>query len=444
MAPPETLSHSGYSHIGFEACPQPPTIENNEPLARIVRKLLHYFVDAIDYPYTFEQLRATSVGRKLRPLVFALSENDHHPAIVTALLSFLSLEPDDRGVNETRGLACEIVAWRFLARLSESDIVNVLLYELSEDPHNQDWLASVERGENRFGGQHHQWSTADENTSLLPVSPTPDIRRHKLPRPISHIGSYHIDYGCADTFKDGDPTSPFRGLNAMEIAVVVDAKKFLSQRAVQKVVNGIWSGRIVFWDSMSVHTTKRPHFYNQRFVYPAILLYYTNEAPYSSPNRTADPYCRLRVPKYLKAFEVLFFASFLALYYAVLVERNPHRITPIEILLCIWIAAFAYDEFCEFLDAGTRFYAADFWSICDLGIIGVGIAYIIARKMLQPRGNLFRDQRLSANVGSGGGNGRVANFIRRLGSVGIAKDSSDIIDTSFDILSLEALLLVPR
>ena len=86
------------------------------------------------------------------------------------------------------------------------------------------------------------------------------------------------------------------------------------------------------------------------------------------------------MPKYQKAFEALFFASFLALYYAVLVERNPRHITPIEVLLYIWITAFAYDEFGEFRDAGTLFYAQDFWSIWDLGIIGVGAAYLVASK----------------------------------------------------------------
>ncbi|KAI9774301.1 MAG: hypothetical protein M1840_004195 [Geoglossum simile] len=366
MAPPETPSHyGGHSHMAFEACPQPPTIELDEPFTGIVRKLSHYFIDAIDYPHTFEQLRTTSIGRKLRPLVVALSENVHHPAIVAALLvlkwQLSSLEPDDRRINETRGLACEIVAWKLLTHLSERDIVDVLLYELSHDPHDRDQLVDTSRAEDGLS-EPHLWSAVDENTSLLTRPPTPGIKRHRLPRPISHLESYNIDRGRTGTFRDDDPTSSFRGLNALEIAVVVDAKKFLSQRAVQKVVNGIWSGRIVFWESMSVHTTKKPHFYSQR---------------------TADPYCRLRVPKYLKAFEVLFFASFLALYYAVLVERNPHKITPIEISLWIWISAFAYDEFSEFLDAGTRFYAADLWSMCDLGITGVGIVYIIARKMLQ-------------------------------------------------------------
>ena len=94
--------------------------------------------------------------------------------------------------------------------------------------------------------------------------------------------------------------------------------------------------------------------------------------------RTADPYSRLRVPKYQKVFEAIFFALFLVLYYAVLVERNPRTITPTEVLLYIWIAAFAYEEFGEFRDAGALFYSADFWTVWDLGIIGVGAAFLIA------------------------------------------------------------------
>ena len=72
------------------------------------------------------------------------------------------------------------------------------------------------------------------------------------------------------------------------------------------------------------------------------------------------------------------------------------------------IAAFAYDEFGEFQDAGALFYQTDFWSLWDLGIIGTGVAFLIARV------------------------------------IGLAKDSDKIIDISFDILSLEALFLVPR
>jgi len=102
------------------------------------------------------------------------------------------------------------------------------------------------------------------------------------------------------------------------------------------------------------------------------------------PRKPVDPYSRLRVPKYQKIFEAIFFATFLALYYAVLLERHPERLGFFEVLLYIWIAAFAYDEFGEFRDAGHLFYAADFWSLWDLGIILVGIAFMIARTSLSP------------------------------------------------------------
>lgn len=85
-------------------------------------------------------------------------------------------------------------------------------------------------------------------------------------------------------------------------------------------------------------SVKRPRFYNRA---------------------TADPFSRLRVPKYLKSFEVLFFLVFLFLYYSVLVERNPEKISLAEILLYVWFGAFLYDELSEWSDAGSIFYTTD-------------------------------------------------------------------------------------
>lgn len=65
------------------------------------------------------------------------------------------------------------------------------------------------------------------------------------------------------------------------------------------------------------------------------------------------------MPRYLKTFEVVFFMAFLFLYYTVLVERNPERISINEVLLYIWFAAFSYDELSEYVDAGSIFYATD-------------------------------------------------------------------------------------
>ena len=160
---------------------------------------------------------------------------------------------------------------------------------------------------------------------------------------------------------DRDPVVAFNNLNAMEIAAVAKAKRFLSQHVVQKIITGIWNGDIIFWDSLSVHSTKQPRFYDPK---------------------TADPFSRLRVPKYLKIWEVLFFAVFLCLYYAVLIVRDESRLTTVEIALFIWIAAFFYDELSEWVDAGSIFYAADVWNLFDMAMILIGFTFGILSKPL--------------------------------------------------------------
>lgn len=100
--------------------------------------------------------------------------------------------------------------------------------------------------------------------------------------------------------------------------------------------------------------------------------------------RTADPYSRLRVPVYRKMFEAGFFISFLLLYYSVLVERKPNGLGFFEVFMDVWIVAFAYDELSGLIDAGMLFYQMDFWSLWNLGIIGVGFAFIITSKSQIP------------------------------------------------------------
>ena len=211
---------------------------------------------------------------------------------------FSTLEADDRGINETRANACEIVAWRFLSRISERDAVDYCLYEL---PREEPGLA------HNFASPANVNST--ERSSLLPqfrpqesmTTARPGSKRMELLRSVSNMGGMLSELNGG--LDEEDPTTSFIGLNGLEIAAVADCKKFLSQRIVQKIVTGIWKGDIVFWDSLSPMTKKKAQFYNKR---------------------SSDPFTRLRVPRYIKAFEVLFFATFLVLYYAVLVERNPY------------------------------------------------------------------------------------------------------------------------
>ena len=231
------------------------------------------------------------------------------------------------------------MAWRFLTHLSAAELIDYLLHELPP--------VSFESESYNEDETHADNGDAAERAALL---------SGQDPSATSTQGNTRTP-----SIPEEGPIATFVGLNALEVAAVAGAKKFLSQRIVQKTVDDIWNGHIIFWESLSVHSKKKAKFYNKA---------------------RADPYCRLRVPKYQKSFEALFFALFLVLYYAVLVERNPRKITPVEVLLYTWIAAFAYDELGEFRDAGISFYVADFWSLWDLGIIGIGVAYMVSRESL--------------------------------------------------------------
>lgn len=297
-------------------------------------------------------------------------------------------ETDDTTLSESRGIACEIVAWQFLTCLSERELIDYLLTEVPGASKAK--LHSDE--ESVFSGKQsnvsRDYNGVDESSPLL-QRPSSPINHTKQPRKTeSNLqGLHRLDCASHEIDYADDPTKSFAGLNALEVAAVAGAKKFMSQGVVQKIVQDIWHGDVVFWDPLAAHAKKRAHVYNRR---------------------TADPFSRLRVPKYQKIFQSGFFAAFLALYYFLLYKRDPHKITTVEVLLYFWLISFAYDELSEFADAGFMFYSNDFWSLWDLGIIGTGIAFIIAR------------------------------------IVGLTKGSDYITNIAFDILSLEALFLVPR
>ncbi|KAI0175823.1 hypothetical protein GGR52DRAFT_538299 [Hypoxylon sp. FL1284] len=366
-----------------------PRIPDDDVFRDVVKKLSLYISEVVYMPNTFEQLRTTSAGDDLRTLVEHLSTRVTHPAVVNALLALrwhYGAINDGRGISEARANACEIVAWRFLTRLSEREAVDFCLYEIPD---------TYEEGDPFRDGDPADRGESNEQTALLghlAGHSSPDrnrfsgsLRRNQLLQSVSKLTMSRQTSEVGQL--DDDPTAPFINLNALEIAAIADAKRFLSQHVVQKIITGIWDGEIIFWDRLTVHSEKKPRFYN--------------------PN-TADPFSRLRVPKYLKAYEVAFFLVFLMLYYSVLIEQNRYAMTPLEVLLYIWFAAFFYDEVSEYIDAGSIFYAADVWNLFDMIMIAIGIVFATLR------------------------------------FVGLYTGDYTLVDIAFDVLSLEALFMVPR
>ncbi|KAJ9283594.1 hypothetical protein DTO021C3_8807 [Paecilomyces variotii] len=364
-----------------------PIFDDNESLAGLVQKISNYLIQVIPLvPHTFDQMRTSLAGYPLRPLITSLSENAHNQKIICALMiakyQFSNVSEDDWGLNESRGYACEYVAWQFLTYLSHREIIDFLLRELPSPRKNSSALAAAESGSAGFARSTGFCSPMiDERTPLLAGSSLNSRFVGRSGKETQASTNTPEDVCIFEQF------SLFAGLNALEIATIAHAKKFLSQNVVQRIIDDIWNGEVIFWDTLSLHSTKERKIFNRR---------------------NTDPYSRLRVPAYRKAFEAIFFVSFLALYYAVMVERDPNEISLLEALMYIWIAAFSYDELSGITDAGMAFYQMDSWRIWNMGIIGTGLAFVITR------------------------------------TVGLVKQSDSITDISFDILSLQALFLVPR
>ena len=266
------------------------------------------------------------------------------------------------------------MAWRFVANLTELESIDYLCYELP--PQDDEGAALALSRTDR----HHlaEAGEVDERMPLLDGAPEAEPGWIESQDDVDESAN-----GGLESFG-----STFANLNALEIAAIAGAKVFLRERPVQRVINGIWKGDIVFWDALSTHSEKKARPYNKA---------------------RSDYFCRLRVPLYIKAFEIIFFAVFLVLYYVVLVEKSPvDMVTASEVMLYIWLAAFSYNELGELWDAGLTLYIADFWTSWDLAIILIGLAFFISRML------------------------------------GIVSQDVKATNVAFDILSIEALFLVPR
>ncbi|KAJ4352456.1 uncharacterized protein N0V89_007804 [Didymosphaeria variabile] len=207
-----------------------PEIDESDDLGELVRKLSFYIVEAITLPHSFEELRTVASARTLSPLILYLTNNCHHRAIIHALLAlkahFAALEEssDEPGVNEARGYACEYVAWQFLTSLTERDTIDFLLYEIQPASSSSDRDSDIEREQVDIS------APVTESSALLDDG-----------RTSSYFGTDGV-HGVAMTSsgQSDEFTAQFENLSALEIAAVSNSKKFLRQRPVQKIINGLW------------------------------------------------------------------------------------------------------------------------------------------------------------------------------------------------------------
>lgn len=150
-----------------------------------------------------------------------------------------------------------------------------LLHELPEHTDREDPRADMESRPSPSSDSAH--SREDEVAN----DQTPLLQRHQRESGVfykpsnqeapSSSTTYRAESDLSGFEKVEDPTKPLAGLNALEIAAVAGAKKFLGQRLVQRVVRDIWDGNIIFWESLSVNAVKKARVYNKRYTGSFIL-----------------------------------------------------------------------------------------------------------------------------------------------------------------------------
>jgi hypothetical protein len=196
---------------------------------------------------------------------------------------------DERGINQARGYACEIVAWRFVSSLSSRECIDYLLFDLPPDDPEEISSEDAEAGyaHGYSNGHHsHRRTATIERASLLAGPP---YRRNRISYDgiHSHFGADHIDTTETMFDQTDEFASAFINLNALEIAAVSGAKKFLSQRVIQRIIGDICKliasaslfcfsqlllrtelmigrGDIIFWETLSVRSEKKAKIYNKK------------------------------------------------------------------------------------------------------------------------------------------------------------------------------------
>lgn len=154
--------------------------------------------------------------------------------------------------------------------------------------------------------------------------------------------------------------------NAIEVAIISQAKMFIKSSACQKVIDGIWSGKIVYQadSSRSIlsDTYKRNpiHFYD----------------PYKAP--LLDHY-RLKVPAVRSVLEYSNFLILFILFIFALEFNELNRLNMAEAIFMIYALGFTLEKVAAMQEHGIKVYFKGTWNGFDLAFVTLFCTYAVLR-----------------------------------------------------------------
>ncbi|KAJ7158913.1 receptor-activated Ca2+-permeable cation channel [Mycena filopes] len=271
----------------------------------------------IDSALTWDQLTASDINFSIvRPIVLKYAKLKNMAVVYACLVNrayFLEESEEDlayAGVMLSRATLCEILAMKLLSHFASNHITLVAVLTTSWSP-----LAGA----------------------------TPEVVQE-----VKQVLGSNANVNDAQS--------------ALEMAISTQAKQFISSPVSQKVVNDIYSGRIVF----STATTRS--MLADNYKPKAITLYDSRDAPF------LDHY-RLRVPRYGAILEFLNFACLLLSFVLCLSNQDYAKPTFWEVVFVVFAAAFALEEYTASTEHGWIIYIANMWNVFDTSFVLMFLCY---------------------------------------------------------------------
>lgn len=324
-------SFSTYSGITQEEVPFHPYAFSDLPVYQNIWQIRRDIISKINDPYSLEQIRAPRLTQSvIRPLLEMYYEMDDISIVFCLLVNRMQFIKDQRfpfhfhSVSTTRALVCEVLASRLLRQFDED----------SSGPNGLLLLANIViAGFDPFQG-----------------SPEALSRTNTAPR-FNWITQ---------------PKGYERQVTALEVAILSESKLFLSHSACQKVVDAIYTGRVVysptaFFDFLPDHYKHKP-----------ISIYDPGRAPILNQYRLA-------VPRIRNVIEVVQFVILLLLYFWVMTTKNSDRWSAEELLHAIYTLGWMLDQLASVLEHGWQVYSQNLWSFLDVTYCGIFSLYLILR-----------------------------------------------------------------
>ena len=168
-------------------------------------------------------------------------------------------------------------------------------------------------------------------------------------------------------------------LTALELAIISNSKLFLSFPACQKVVEAIYTGRVVYTPTSFIDIL--PDHYKHK----PILLYNPRKSPLLNQYRLA-------VPRTRNILEVCQFIVLFVLYIIVMENRSSTMFNGYELVFCIYAFGWVLDQLASILEHGWQVYTQNLWSFLDVTFAIIYGFYLIFRIHGAVTGNVWSSQ----------------------------------------------------